>query len=187
LKRLARANHANFIVGPVRASSGTFAAYSVVPSVYCCRNPHSRLQILRWHGDAWVTDGSLTPIRTGRYWNFPDFSLYSPRVRRADADAPLFAGTVNGAGAAATMIAVQVSGRWRWATFVGCAMGDTCGSGEPRSTIVLNPRYAGQRLTTLIGNCDPDCADPSTTYRTEWRWSAETGEFVVTESHQTTM
>jgi hypothetical protein len=183
LKALAEADHARFVIGPVKSPGGVFAAYSVVPSVYCCRDSHARLHLLRWSGDAWVTDGSLSAVRDGKYWTFPDFSLYSAQVQGGDAEAPLFGGAVNGAGPTAHMLAVRVSGRWRWASFAGCPMGDDCKDAQPQA-IIVDPHFPGHRLISLTNNCEPNCAAPSVVYRADWQWSAEQRGFYVAASHR---
>jgi hypothetical protein len=190
LHRIANRHHAKFVVGPVRGHGHLFGAYSVIRSVYCCRDPHNVLHVLRWQHGRWNTDGTLRAaeqtLASTTTWNFPDTSLYARHIDGASDEAPVFGGAVNGTYPSAHMLAVRTHA-WHWATFVQCRRLAGCSQPTVRSTVVLNPRVSHGRLTSRVGSCRPSCGAPhQVVYVIRFAWHATDHAFVEVGVRRTT-
>ena len=180
LRDLKRREHARYMAGPARGPAGVFAALSFISSVYCCRNPHNRLVLLRWDGHSWQEDGRLNAIRDGHNWDFPYSYAAGPHlVAGASTEAPVFLGPVNGTYPNVEMAAVRGHGRWRWARFIGCDVLTGCRGKPELSPLVANSSFRGDHLFGSVPTCKPDCASSRVTYEESWAWSTDKQAFVL--------
>ena len=190
LHRIARRHDADSTVGPARAHGRVFGGYSVVRSVYCCRDPHNKLRLLRWHGGRWTTDGLLSAVEESfgndHYWNFPDYGLYLRHIRRASREAPVIGGPVNGTYPSAHMLAVRSNGQWRWASFIECRRLAGCDRPTERGQTILNPVVSNGRLTSRVSSCKPSCGAPHQVMHViRFAWRPDRSAFVEVAVHRT--
>jgi hypothetical protein len=179
LRAIARRKHATFVAGPKDGPAGLFAAFSVVRSASAVGNPHNKLRLLRWNGKHWIADGSLLAERREAFWDYPNYSLDAALVDGASTEAPVFFGTVNGAGNTAVMVAVRINGAWRWSTFLGCQLPAWCPQVTTRGDVILNPHVVSGRFVGTVGNCQPDCGDSRAVFANYWSWSAHRRLFAL--------
>jgi hypothetical protein len=188
LRRLARAHHAFGVAGPMRGSTGLYAAFSVPPSAKPSASAlaDDHLVVVSWRRHRWVLDGRLgSPpdgLKLGKldFRNYPSNpGLHAVTVAGASAQAPVFAGTEGGGGGWGFLAAVRVHSRWRWAQFDGCIGPGLCPPVRRHSVQTADGQTWHRQVVSLVGNCQPNCGGSRLFYLNTWHWQPKRRAFVL--------